>query len=777
MNRHVRSRPRHKLTSLLLALALTSSACAVFSDDGLDTNGSHDTDTTLSGGADDTATSASADNDAAGNDTGDAVGDGGSETGGSTEPVIAGFSPLGEPGVGGRTTSIIFDPGSDTAMLVGGDMLGVAWANDPLEQWNAGTGLLSWEISEFSYNPDVADEVWVGTMGGPYRSSDGGHTWTPARDGMPAPAEDGYSSPIEVVQFDPNDATHLVAFSGSQREWNRFRTDQFTYGAVWESTDDGASWINVGAVGEGANIQDGGFTADGATLMVATRNQGVHTSQDGGRTWTKSSNGLPHDATGDLAIHSTDPNTAWVALKATDAGSIQPGGIYVTRDGGQSWSPQLSGLDVATGASIEATAGFDRIVVSPSNPNRLYTSNVGRGQNAVYRSDDGGESWTTIANRDTDRPRVYQSSIRAHELAVHPTLPDLVVFSQDDYVLMSRDSGETWTDLTTDDLGDNRFSGRGYSGLVSSDIAFDPHTPDRLAIAAFDGGNFIGSNDGGASWNRPNTAAEINWGGAEEIRYASDGTIYVLLGQSTANFRGVGVSTNGGESFDIREGGDAGLPATRSDLDPTGLAVSPNDPNVVFVVVDGVIYRSTNQGETFDIVMSSIDQAFDIDFDADGSNLYITSAVGVFVSTDGGDNAQPLPESPFATTRLTVDSLTGDLYVTQFGADGFGGLNRYDGSSWERLIDDPQVHEVAVAPDDSQILVAVTSDQPRRDVSRASGVMISTDGGATWVVQNTGLPMTRLTTVEFDPFDTDRIVVGTTGRGFFEGSIADLANL
>ncbi len=661
-------------------------------------------------------------------------------------------------------------------MLVGGDMLGIAWADDPMTQWNAGTGLRSWEIAEFSYNPDVADEVWVGTMGGPYRSFDGGHTWEAAREGMPAPAGDGYSAPIEIVRFDPSDSQRLIAFSGSQRQWNRFRTDQFTYGAVWESVDGGATWINVGAVGNGANIQDGVFAAGGSTLMVATRNQGVHISRDSGRTWTKSSNGLPHDAIGDLAAHPTDPNIAWAAVKAhDDNGSIQQGGVYVTRDGGQSWTAQSSGLQLETGSSVEATAGFDRIVVSPSNPNRLYTSNVGRGQNAVYRSDDGGENWIEIANGNTDRPRAYQSSVRAYELAVHPTLPDVVVFGQDDYLLLSRDAGDTWADLTTNDLGDEHFSGRGYSGLVSSDVAFDPFNPGRMAIAAFDGGNFIGSNDGGDSWRRPITGANVNWGGAEEIRYASDGTIYVLLGQSTANFRGVGVSTDGGQSFDIREGSGVGLPATRSDLDPTGLAVHPTDPNTIYVAIDGIIYRSTDQGQSFQTVLGSIQQPFDIDFSPDGGTLYITAEIGVFWSTDGGTSAEPIPESPFAATRLTVDSLTGDLYVTQFDAGDFGGLSRFNGEGWDLLINDPQVHEVAISPEDPDILVAVTSDRPRRDISRATGVMISIDGGASWFTENTGLPMTRLTTAAFDPFDPDRLVVGTTGRGFFEASIADLA--
>ncbi len=749
-------------TAIILAAALSASACSVpggSPDDATQPNGS---EVTLA--SDDTTTDDTLSDDA---DTSTSV---------STEPrTVLGFQALGEPGVGGRTTSLIFDPASPAGMLVGGDMLGVAWTDDPTDSWKPGVGLASWEISEFSYHPDNADEVWVGTMGGPYRSTDGGHSWTSARDGMPPVDPDGYASPVEVVRFDPNNSSRLIGFGGSQRQWNGFRTDAFAYGDVWESIDGGESWIQLANVGNGANIQDGLFSADGSTLLLATRTQGIHLSSDGGRTWNRTGEGLPHGMVGDLAVHPSDPDIFWAALKSNDEeGSVLQGGIYRSLDGGQSWSQTTNGMQAETGDTAAATASFERIVVSPTNPNRLYTSNVGRGQNAIYRSDDGGENWISIADGNIDRPRVYQSSVRAYELAVHPSNPDVVAFSQDDYILMSTDAGENWIDATTDAVGDDHFRGRGYSGLVSSDVAFDPLTPGAMAIAAFDGGNFIGSTDGGVSWRRPITEADVNWGGAEEIRYASDGTIYVLLGQSTANFRGVGVSTDGGQNFDIRAGEGVGLPAARSDLNPTGLAVNPSDPANVLVVLEGTVYQSVDNGLSFTTVLGGIQNAYDVEFAADGATVYVSSQIGVFASTDGASSAEPIPGSPSDATRITVDPLSGALYVTQYDSE-FGGLNRFNGSSWERLIEDPQVHEVAVSPEDPNLLVVVTSDRPRRDVSRAVGVLISTDNGASWMVENTGLPMTRLTTAEFDPFDADRLVVGTTGRGFFEASIADLA--
>ena len=95
-------------------------------------------------------------------------------------------------------------------------------------------------------------------------------------------------------------------------------------------------------------------------------------------------------------------------------------------------------------------------------------------------------------------------------------------------------------------------------------------------------------------------------------------------------------------------------------------------------------------------------------------------------------------------------------------------MYRFDGNEWTQLLDDFFAHGVAVDPSNAQNLAVVTTEPAFNDVSGATGVYLSSDGGATWTAITEGLPMRRLRTAEFDPSEPDRLVVGTTGRGFYE---------
>ena len=108
--------------------------------------------------------------------------------------------------------------------------------------------------------------------------------------------------------------------------------------------------------------------------------------------------------------------------------------------------------------------------------------------------------------------------------------------------------------------------------------------------------------------------------------------------------------------------------------------------------------------------------------------------------------------------------------------DGAGGLHRYDGTEWTQIFDDQFAHGLAVDPTNPDNLAIVTTEPPFNDISSATGVHLSNDGGQTWTVVTDGLPMLRLRTAEFDPANPDRLVVGTTGRGFYEISFSAAIN-
>ena len=725
------------LCSLVIVMALITAACSGEGGDGL-------------GDAAPSDTSAADPTDIDGEDE-DGVDDGPGqsvETPGESDegrPLLDTFSPLGEPGVGGRITSIALDPTNPDRVFVGGDLLGIALTDDFGQTWQSTTGLASWEIGDITTTPTADGRIWAGSLSGPQSSADGVN-WTLSRNGMPALSESQFSLAVEAVLVDPNNNARLLAFNGNQRNWVAPgaispRNGQWDGdGSVWESTDSGQSWSFLSTVSAASNIRAAAHNADGSLIYAAVANQGVFVSTDSGASWQSSGAGLPHANPYDITAHPTDTQVAWVAMGEGPEvdGNFLAGGIWKTVDGGANWTDANSDLSIVSNATAFNTGSFHQIVVAPSQPDVLFTSNA-PGQAAVYRSDDGGDSWSIVADGSTPRPNAYDSALRAFDIGVHPTDANRVVIGSDDTLLGSVDGGQTWSDLTTSEGQSRAFTGRGYSGLVSTDIVFNPADPDETILLGFDGGNFIQSTDGGVSWRR--TVQDISaWGGAIEAGYSitNPDQIYVLLGQFD-NFRGVGVSNNGGTSFSLTVGAGAGLPEVGNvpggpngefPGGANGLAViDDGGTDIVFAVVGGQLYRSENNGNSFTAHEgpTSLDEAIDVAADTAGT-VFVTTASGAFTSTDGGLTFTATNDTPAGLSTLyTSASEPGVVYGIAFRS-GEGGAYRFDGTTWERIFDDFFSHGIAVDPTNANNIAVVTTEQPFNDVSSATGVHLSNDG-------------------------------------------------
>ncbi len=697
---------------------------------------------------------------------------------GDPAKLSATFTKLTEPGVGGRITSLAFDPANPDRLFVGGDMLGIAITDDFGETWQSTTGLASWEIGDITATATADGRIWTGSLSGPQASSDNGVTWALSRNGMPDISDSTYTLAVEAVLIDPTNASRVLAFNGNQRNWSApgaYVNGEWTGdGSVWESTDSGSSWSQLGVIAPAGNIRAAAVTADSSEILAAVANRGVFVSNDGGTSWTQSGDGLPHGNPYDIAAHPTDPDVAWVAMGTgpESGGTFVAGGIWKTIDGGASWIEANNGLAIVANPTEGNTGSFHQIVVSPSDPNRLYTSNVAPGQAAVYRSDDGGDSWRVIADGTTNRPDAFESALRAFDLAVHPTDPDRIAFGSDDTLLGSTDGGNSWRDLTTIEDAAGYFHGRGYTGLVSTDIVFNPDDPDEAILLGFDGGNFIQTLDGGSTWRR--TVQDISqWGGAVEAAYSPSNTerIYVLLGQFN-DFRGIGLSSDGGATFSLLAGSANGLPEVGNvENGAAGLAVlADGTDDIVFAVIGTQLFRSADGGQNFAAV-PGISGARDVAVTPSGA-VFVATELGTLVSIDQGQGFNDAGKPPAGITTLYTSASEADSVYGVAFRDGQGGLHRFDGQTWTRLFDDEFSHGVAIDPTNADNLAVVTTEPAFNDISAATGVHLSSDGGMTWTAVVDGLPMTRLRTAEFDPSNPDRLVVGTTGRGFYEISFS-----
>lgn len=187
--------------------------------------------------------------------------------------------------------------------------------------------------------------------------------------------------------------------------------------------------------------------------------------------------------------HPSDPASVTAALST--------GGVYQTRDGGASWQPRNQGIRADFMPEGEQYPEFGQCVHKvarhPSNPSRLYAQNHG----GVYRSDDEGATWTSIAD---GLPSDF-----GFPVVVHPHEPDTIfVFPIDGgaarfppeghpRVWRSRDAGETWEGL------DRGLPEEFYAAVMRDAMCVDTRDPAGVYFGGRNG-SVWGSADAGDSW-------------------------------------------------------------------------------------------------------------------------------------------------------------------------------------------------------------------------------------------------------------------------------------
>ena len=325
--------------------------------------------------------------------------------------------------------------------------------------------------------------------GGVFRSTDGGHQWTPIFDEQDAAS-------IGAIAIAPS--ADNVVWVGTGEPF--IRSNVSIGDGVYRSTDGGTTWEHKGLSATGRigrlivhpTDPDIVYAAALGHLYGPQEERGIFRTTDGGDSWERVLFVDENSGGVDIVM---DPNNPQILFAATWQMFIRtwgrwsggPGsGIYMSRDGGDSWD-RLEGRGLPRGTmgkiGLAMTASdSDRVyALIETNSNRDYEP-LDEHEGVLWRSDDGGANWSMVNADHTlaQRPLYYSRVVAA------PDEPDEVHFLSTRYS-RSLNGGEDFS------LGD--------PGADSHDMWIDPLIPDRM-IVGHDGGLSI-STDRGMSWWRP----------------------------------------------------------------------------------------------------------------------------------------------------------------------------------------------------------------------------------------------------------------------------------
>ena len=179
-------------------------------------------------------------------------------------------------------------------------------------------------------------------------------------------------------------------------------------------------WRCIGPHRGGRVVAVAGDPADPVTFYFGSTGGGVWKTSDGGNVWRNVSDGyFRYASVGALQVAASDPNVIYAGMgEATIRGNVSRGdGVYKSTDAGRSW----------THMGLAETQNIGEIAVHPADPETVYVAALGHvwGENperGVYRSIDGGSSWTRVLfkseragavdlSMDPTNPRILYASI------------------------------------------------------------------------------------------------------------------------------------------------------------------------------------------------------------------------------------------------------------------------------------------------------------------------------------------------------------------------------
>ncbi|MBN2345182.1 MAG: hypothetical protein JXO51_02250 [Candidatus Aminicenantes bacterium] len=719
---------------------------------------------------------------------------------------------IGPFDVGGRCVDVDVSGGSRRVIYVatatGGlwktDNTGITWTPliDDLPSLSVG------DIAVSESHPDIiylgsgeANHFRASIAGsGVYKSVDAGKTWQHL--GLVA------TQTIGRIRIHPSDPD-IVYVAATGHEWT-CNPDR----GVYKTIDGGRTWKKVFHINEKVGAIDLVMDPQNPeTLIVSMVNRirrrwsdpvpgggdGLFKTTDGGRTWRKLTQGLPEaETTGRIGIDlcRTKPSIVYAFVDNHTPTRMPASGerdsygrlrtysdivgaeVYRSDDQGETWR-KVSPADRLF-ERFGGTYGwvFGQIRVDPSDADVVYLMGLG-----LYRSVDGGRTWTEIA-KDVHGDH--------HGLWIDPSDSNYLINANDGGANVSYDYGKNWRSFQA-----------GIPATQFYNVALDMATPFNVYGSVQDFGTFRGLGVG----PRPaNPADEDDWRGERPVRWGyapgGEGTL-IAVDPSDPNVEYASSFYGRLERSEYRDGkwtskriyprAGEGEPPYRGQW-LAGLALSPHNPDIVYHGFQ-YLFRSLDRGETWERISP------DLSYNRPQWAGKLPYAIPYQTIT-------AVSESPFKFGVVYAGTDDGRVHVTRDGGATWSDITSslpHKRHVWCLVASkhDPATAYIALVgrhDDDFAPYVfkstnygktwtsiaanlpggptnVIREDPKKKDVLYCGtdyGVYVSTDGGRSWNCLGSGLPNAPVWDLQVHPRD-NVLVIATNGRGMW--AIDDLSPL
>lgn len=477
-------------------------------------------------------------------------------------------------------------------------------------------------------NPLDTNSLTLATSVGIHKSHDGGQTWTQVANGH-----------FKELLYNPADTNYMYAARSSS-------------GAIWRSTNGGASWQQIIAIPNSSRVSIAATPADPTVVKAVFADAsdggllGIYSSTDTGASFTK------------------------IFGDANDCGSNI-----------------LSGSAILNANSCSGQGWYDlAIAISPLNPNHVYVGGIN-----TYRSLDGGTNWSILNQwvMSSSLPGVKVVHADKHKLSFNPLMPD-VLFECNDGGIYKSYGPNLWYDLS------NGLQITQFYRIAGSDLA------SFVIAGSQDNGTKRVTFTGGSN--------ELTGGDGMDCQIDYNDPNVFYTSSQYGNFRRT--RNNGGNFTNISNN----IPGDPTGAWVTPLILHPQDPSFLLVGYQHVFFSQNQGDSWTDISPNFPTSANITRLSMtpqDANRIYALMNAQVRYTRDFGNNWSilPLGYSGSITDILADPTDTTKLYVT-FGGYGATKVAQYQfGTGWSKLQDSlPDVPVQCIAFDTANGTMYVGTD-------------------------------------------------------------------